>query len=234
MKPWFCSQPLCGCRTASNPDIAAAHTDSSIISTMGARAAGTAAARRKNPLVPSPTAAGAVLSKDAANTEIATDSDPPCPSAKVQFPHLLRFACAPLLSQSRRFLVDACAEMDPGTACLVTCNVSAGWHGAPAIFWCPSRNQNASQTPVPKTSWPKCSKSSRKSRKLSESSSFMGTQWSFVKSPLQLRQAVHGPTVVLQCVAIFAAMLSLLSLCRSRSQQLEAQHLLGTCQGLQE
>jgi len=148
---------------------------------------------------------------------------------KVHLPEGLRIPCAPLPTPSHRFLVHACAWVDPGTPCLVQCNASAGWHGAASIFWCPAGNADGSQMAVPWTTWPNCTQSIDSGSVHVKSSGFKHVQRSFLESSSHLRQRVHSSTAVLLGVAVFVAMVSLLSLCwRSRSQQAEAQHFLGT------
>mmetsp|Transcript_79609 Transcript_79609/g.153884 ORF Transcript_79609/g.153884 Transcript_79609/m.153884 type:complete len:333 (-) Transcript_79609:347-1345(-) len=150
-------------------------------------------------------------------------------SSKGRLPAGVRFPCAPLPTPSHRFLVHECAWVDPGSPCLVHCNASAGWHGASAIFWCPARNTDASQMAVAWATWPNCTRSMKKGSTHLNSFDLKHVQRSFLESSLHLRQPMHSPTAVLLGVAVFAAMVSLISLCRSsKSQQTEAQHFLCT------
>jgi hypothetical protein len=62
-----------------------------------------------------------------------------------------------------------------------------------------------------------------------KSSDLKHLQRSFLESSSHLRHPVRSPTAALVSIAVFAAVVSLLSLCRcSRSQQTGAQHFLAT------
>jgi len=152
-------------------------------------------------------------------------------NGNVHLPATLRFACAPVRPPSDRFLVDACAEIDPGTLCEVRCNASAGWHGQATIFVCPPGNKNISQMAVPvhNASWPSCTQS-KNNGSVTANGSGLHEQRAFLESsPLLRRRHVHTPIVVLLGVAVFAAMVSLVSLRRSlRLRPPESQHLFGT------
>lgn len=68
-----------------------------------------------------------------------------------------------------------------------------------------------------------------------ESSDLKHVQRAFLESSPHLRQPVHSPAAILLGITVFAAMVSLVSFCRgNRSQQAEAEHVLGTIRESQE
>jgi len=151
-------------------------------------------------------------------------------NGSVRLPATLRFACAPIRPPSDRFVVDACAEIDPGTLCEVRCSASVGWHGQATIFVCPPGNKNVSQTavPVPNGSWPNCTQS-KNSGGARVNSSGLNSQRAFLETSPLLKRHVHAPTIALLGIVVFACMLSIVSLRRrNRLQQAEAQHFFGT------
>jgi len=200
----------------------------------GAPAAPTVSSTQLSATTVPPTHAASVPTREApkkvaAASDMAITSGHRRQHGKVRgAPPGLRLPCAPLPTPSHRFIVHACAWVDPATPCLVQCNASAGWHGAAAIFWCPAGNRDASQMAIPWTTWPNCSRLKNAGSARVHRSGLQHVQRSFLESSPHLRQPLRSPIAALSGIAVAAAMVFFLTAWRrKRFQQAEAQHFLG-------